>query len=230
MLIDAFRTGNSIAIFGALLASAFLVFVVLPIHEWAHAASAYACGDSTPKLAGGLTLNPMAHIDPLGAVLIVLTGFGWGKPTPVNPNNFRRRKLDNVLVAFAGPFSNLLMGWLLLFLEAIVDHSSIYLTNGGQLLSMFISYAGVISIFLAVVNLLPIPMFDGFALLETVLPARANYWIRTHQNILSIIIMVLFLVGAFTIPIQALSRYVVRFFWWLSNLPFGGAVSQPILY
>ena len=93
MLIDAFRTGNSIAIFGALLASAFLVFVVLPIHEWAHAASAYACGDSTPKLAGGLTLNPMAHIDPLGAVLIVLTGFGWGKPTPVNPNNFRHRKL-----------------------------------------------------------------------------------------------------------------------------------------
>ena len=226
MLINALRSGSSLAIISVIIADLFLVFVALPIHEWAHAIAAYKCGDNTPKLAGGLTLNPLAHIDVLGAILIVLTGFGWGKPTPVNPNNFKHPKWDNVLVSLAGPMSNLLMGWLSFFLSACFTHiSSIYGTNLQMILYYVFAYAGIISSFLGVVNLLPIPMFDGFALLEAVLPENANHWIRTHSGVLSIIIFVLFIVGALSYPISWLSQFVARFFWWISNLPFGGVVA-----
>ncbi len=230
MLIQALRMGNPIYLVAALLASAFLVFVVLPIHEWAHAITAYKCGDDTPKLAGGLTLNPMAHIDPMGAVLIVLTGFGWGKPTPTNPNNYRHPRRDSVLVAFAGPLSNLLMGWLLIFIGAVI------LQFGGlsnyflQLLAYFFCYAGEISTYLAVVNLLPIPQFDGFAILEGILPQRAQYWIQRNYRTITIVVLLLFLFGIFSYPLMYLSNYLCQAFWWLSNLPFGGATVTPGLW
>ena len=132
MLLRALRTGEPMNIVIAVLAAAFLVFCVIPLHEFAHAWAADRQGDDTPRNSGRLTLSPMAHVDPIGAVLIALIGFGWGKPTPVNPRNFRNQRWGEVLVAAAGPASNLLLGWLFLFIEAVVMHiSAIQCSTGG---------------------------------------------------------------------------------------------------
>lgn len=226
MLIQALRTGNLILILGAILASAFLVFVALPIHEWAHAFVAYKCGDDTPKLAGGLTLNPMAHIDILGAILIVLTGFGWGKPTPVNPNNFRHPRWDNVLVAYAGPLSNLLMGWLFYFLDTCLNQipvSSVGAYNVLTLLCYFFGVAGTICFMLAVFNLLPIPMFDGFSIVEALMSDRVYNAYLQRKNMISIVVLLIFLPLIFgSTGFDTIFNAVYHFFWWLCWLPFGG--------
>lgn len=215
-------------ILASILVSAFVVFIELPLHEYAHAVTAYKCGDDTPKLAGGLTLNPIAHIDLMGAILIVLTGFGWAKPTPVNPYNYKNPRRDNILVSLAGPVSNLLLGWLFCFLTVAVTHmGSFPATNGGVLVTDILYIAGQISVFLAVVNLLPIPMFDGFAVLESFLPQKAVYWIQTHQGMLSMIILLLFLTGAFSIPLMWLSGWFLKFFLSLAELTFTGIWAMP---
>lgn len=225
MLISALRTaissGNFTPVISAILASVFLVFVVIPIHEFAHAWVAVKMGDQTPRLAGGLTLNPMAHIDPVGAIMIALIGFGWGKPTPINPNNFRNRKLGVALTSAAGPLSNILFGWLLLFLSVVVSNiSAISGTNLEAILYYFFLYGADISIYLAVLNLLPIPPFDGYGVIEEFLPRKAYYWVKSHQNIISIVIIVLLFTGILTWPLEYLSNYILRFFYWLSALPF----------
>lgn len=209
----------------ALLAAAFLVFCVIPLHEFAHAWAADKQGDDTPRLSGRLTLNPMAHVDPLGGIMIALIGFGWGKPTPVNPYNFRNKRWGEVLVAAAGPASNLLLGWLFLFIEAIFLHIN---AIEGTILQMaictFFQYAATISIFLGVLNLLPIPMFDGWHILEGFLPAgsRAKEWVWRNQRTLMIVIIVLLFTGILSWPVQYLSQFIINGFTWLSNLPFGG--------
>jgi len=222
MLLSALRSGDMTTILAAIVASVFLVFCVIPIHEFSHAYAAYKMGDNTPKAAGGLTLNPMAHIDPMGAILIALIGFGWGKPTPINPNNFKNRKLGIAVTSAAGPLSNILFGWLFLFLYVCCTQiSAIDNTRLQLFLEMFFYYAGEISIYLAVLNLLPIPPFDGYGIVEGLLPRNAYYWVRNNQQIISIVIIVLLFTGILTTPIAWLSDFVMRFFLWLSWLPFG---------
>ena len=225
MLISAFRqamqSGSFMPVIAAALSAAFLVFVVIPIHEFAHAWMAVKMGDNTPKLAGGLTLNPMAHIDPVGAVLIALIGFGWGKPTPINPNNFKNRKAGVALTSAAGPISNLLMGWLFIFLAVAFNHiSALNNTNLGLILYLFFYYAGEISVYLAVLNLLPVPPFDGYGILEAFLPRKAIFWIQSHQSMISIILIVLLFANILSWPLTWLSNYVLKFFFWISALPF----------
>ena len=94
-------------------ASVFLaLLIVLPVHEFAHAFVAHKCGDLTPKINGRLTLNPMAHFDTYGLVALLLVRFGWGKPVPVNPNNFRNRKVGCILVSISGVVANFLLAFL----------------------------------------------------------------------------------------------------------------------
>ncbi len=212
-------------IFIALLAAAFLVFCVIPLHEFAHAWAADKQGDPTPRNQGRLTLNPLAHIDPIGGVLIALVGFGWGKATPVNPRYFRNQRWGEVIVAAAGPVANLLLGWLFFFIEAIVMHIGAISGTILQLsIATFFDYAATISIYLGVLNLLPIPMFDGWHILEGFLPngSRAKEWVWQNQRILYYVIILLLFTGILSYPVSALSSFVIQFFVWLSALPFGG--------
>lgn len=224
MLIRALRTGEPMYIIIALLAAAFLVFCVIPLHEFAHAWAADKQGDNTPRLSGRLTLNPLVHIDPIGGALIALIGFGWGKPTPVNPRNFRNQRWGEVIVSAAGPISNLLLGWLFLFIETVILHIS---SISGSILQMslttFFEYAATISIFLGVLNLLPIPMFDGWHILEGILPngSKAEAWVYRNQRTIYIAIIILLFTGILSYPVSMLSEFVIRFFAWLSALPFG---------
>jgi Zn-dependent protease len=168
----------------AIVAIPLLVAVVL--HEVAHGAVAYACGDPTAARAGRLTLNPIAHVDPVGTIIVpgilmlmpLLLGtspfvFGWAKPVPIDPRWFRRPRLDGLLVALAGPGTNLLLaaasalalGWLLS--SGATDRAT------GKFLATLAGQSIVVNCVLAVFNLLPIPPLDGGRVLAAVLPGGA---------------------------------------------------------
>jgi Zn-dependent protease len=186
-----------------LLAVAFILLVGFPIHEAAHAWAAYVQGDSTAKLFGRLTLNPLVHFDRLGGSLLVLSAFagwimGWAKPTPYNPANLRNRRNGEVLVALAGPASNLIVG-----LAAGV----IFRLIGGPQMSRsdftynLFHYLVFLEIGLGFINLLPIPPFDGSAILLRFVSPRQAWQVRqfTGQYGMMVILAVLIL---FSVPIS----------------------------
>jgi Zn-dependent protease len=155
--------------------------IAFPVHEFAHAAVAYMRGDATAKLFGRMTLNPIVHFDPMGglltAVSIFLGGFliGWAKPTPINPSNFRNRKNDEVVVALAGPASNLVMA----ILGAVVVRIVIAMGLSVPLLvGQGLVYFVVFNIMLAIFNLIPIPPLDGSTLLYRFLSPRQAWQVR----------------------------------------------------
>ena len=213
-------TGSFLPVVTALLSSIFVVFYVIPIHEAAHAWAAYKMGDDTPKYAGGLTLNPMAHIDPLGAIMLILVGVGWGKPTPINPYNFRDEKKGRIVTALAGPVSNLLLGWLFIFLSNLIAHIGNPLNSFVIAMVAFFYLSGNISTWLGVLNLLQVPLFDGFTLIEVFLSPKAKYWIQQNQRIISIVILILLFTNILIYPLEFISNFFMRFFQWTSNLIF----------
>ena len=163
MLLSLLRNGFSIDILIGLCASAFVVFCTMPIHEYAHALVATKLGDDTPRLSGRLTLNPLAHIDIMGAVMILLVGFGYAKAVPVNPRNFKNPRAGMALTAAAGPASNLIMSVIFILLSNI--SFVIYCKTNDSIVArvafLFFFYAAMINISLAVFNLIPIPPLDG---------------------------------------------------------------------
>ena len=184
-------------ILDAILIGIFLL-VAFPVHEFAHAAAAYLLGDGTAKLFGRLTLNPIAHFDPLGGILLAISVlaspfvFGWAKPTPVNPANLRDRRNGEVLVALAGPFSNLLMALIGAFVFRLVDVSGIDALVVRQVSYLFVLF----NIALAIFNLIPIPPLDGSTLLFRVLDARTAWQLRPMLAQYGFIIL---LVGIFVL-------------------------------
>ena len=155
MLLSLLRNGFSIDILIGLCASAFVVFCTMPIHEYAHALVATKLGDDTPRLSGRLTLNPLAHIDIMGAVMILLVGFGYAKAVPENPRNFKNPKAGMALTAAAGPASNLIMSVIFILLSNI--SFVIYCKTNDSIVArvafLFFFYAAMINISLAVFNL-----------------------------------------------------------------------------
>ncbi|MDD3284105.1 MAG: site-2 protease family protein [Patescibacteria group bacterium] len=153
---------------------AWLIAIVfsISIHEFAHAYAANSQGDPTAKLLGRLTLNPLSHIDPMGFFALLLVGFGWGKPVPVNPINFRNKKWGDVIVSFAGPLSNFVM---ILTFGIILKLTYLY-TNLGQdnLMIQFLFFIVMINIVLGIFNLIPIPPLDGSHILFSILPSNFN--------------------------------------------------------
>jgi len=133
------------------------------IHEYSHAQAAYFLGDPTAKLQGRLTINPLAHFDPVGTLLIFIIGIGWGKPVPFNPYNLRNQKWGPALVGLAGPASNFLMA-------LVVGLSLRFSELSNPLLVSFLSIFVWINLILGVFNLLPIPPLDGSHIFLAALP------------------------------------------------------------
>ena len=152
----------------------FLVWVVaivfgITIHEFSHAFAAYKMGDSTAKYMGRLTLNPLKHMDVVGFLMLVLVGFGWGKPVPFNPYNLRYKRFGPAIVAIAGPLANLAA--LIVFglaLRVIVHYTDVAAEN---LLVQLVLFMVQLNLILIVFNLLPIPPLDGSKILYSILPA-----------------------------------------------------------
>lgn len=214
MLLDIFR-GNSdgLSLIVTFFSRLFVIFCTMPIHEYAHALIATKLGDQTPRLSGRLTLNPMAHISPLGAIMIFLCGFGYAKPVSVNPRNFKDPKKGMALTAIAGPVSNLVMGFICIFLANMFG--SIFSSNPTVLpyaIYYFLYFAGVVNVNLAVFNLLPIPPLDGSRILQLLIPAKYYYKFLQYERYIVIVVFILILTGVLSGPLSFISGLIINLF------------------
>ena len=177
MILDLLRGGEPLELIITFFSRLFVIFCTMPIHEYAHALIATKLGDNTPKYSGRLTLNPMAHISIIGAVMIFLCGFGYAKPVNVNPRNFKDPKKGMALTAIAGPVSNLLMGFICILLTTLIG--KIFNNNPSMItyaIYYFFYFAGMVNVNLAVFNLLPIPPLDGSRILQLLIPAKYYFY------------------------------------------------------
>jgi Zn-dependent protease len=169
--------------------------VAFTIHEWAHAYTAYKCGDSTAKNQGRLTFNPAAHIDPLGALLILIVGFGWARPVPVDRRNFKRPHLYGILVSAAGPVSNLIIAFLTYLLLFILDATSFMPVSGkgAEFVSSLLSTMLHLNIVLFLFNLLPFPPLDGYRILEDLAPENIRTKMMRYESFGAVLFLVIVL-------------------------------------
>jgi Zn-dependent protease len=166
------------------------VLLCLTIHETCHGLAAYALGDPTAKRMHRLSINPLRHIDWFGLLAMVVAGFGWAKPVPVDPRYFKKPKQGMALTALAGPVSNFLLALLFLFGARIFMENATYTVVNQGILD-FLLQTAVLSIGLGLFNLLPIPPLDGSKVLFAVLPDRAYENLMRYERYGMILLLVL---------------------------------------
>jgi len=208
MLINLFRSGlEPREIIYLLIIYIFALTLSFAIHEFMHAAVAVWLGDPTPRNMGRLTLNPLAHLDPFGTILLLTVGFGWGKPVMYNPSNlnrFKSRRGMNIMVHLAGVTGNFIVAIISSILASLFFHLYIGNSTGAVIvlkaLCDLFSYTYAFSMMLLAFNLLPIPPLDGFHVLEECLPYRLRYsqGYLQFQRFSPMILMAIFLLGSFS--------------------------------
>lgn len=200
-------------------ATAFVVFCTLPLHEFAHAFVADKLGDDTPRKMGRLTISPLAHISPLGALMIFLCGFGYAKAVPVRMRNFKNPKRDMAIVALAGPLCNIIQAIVYMFLYSALT-SNPAVSQATVYVALFFYFAADVNVGLAVFNLLPIPPLDGSRLATALLPAKYYYKIMQYERQITIVLFVLIITGVLTTPLSIISRLLLNAIYSLTQLPF----------
>jgi Zn-dependent protease len=164
------------------------IIIALTFHEFAHAFAAYKLGDPTAKAEGRLTFNPLAHLDPMGTIMLILFRFGWGKPVPINEYNFKNPVVGTAITSIAGPSANLVLA-----LVGTAIFQTITITN--PLLSAMLLYFVLINILLMMFNLLPIPPLDGHKIVRAFLPEKIRYsWESLEKYSPYILIATLFII------------------------------------
>ena len=167
------------------------ILIAFTFHEYAHAFVADRLGDKTPKFQGRLTLNPIAHIDPIGFLMILILGFGWAKPVETNPSVYKHYYKDDLKVSIAGPLANLVIGFVFAFITVIL--SKILVVNSA-LITVIITIFNITSVLncmLCILNLIPIPGFDGFHILRDLFP-RVFYNMADSMYRYQLIIFIIF--------------------------------------
>jgi Zn-dependent protease len=211
----------------------YMVVLLLAIsaHEAAHAWMSYKFGDDTARLLGRITLNPIAHTDPIGTLLIPIVGFilgnmggqlaripliGWGKPTPVNPLRWHNKDLANVMVSLAGIFANLtiaIIAFVIIKVLIMTGGMAVVPDSLREPVGIFLEFLLTMNVSLAIFNLLPFPPLDGSKILYTILPASAHSGLAVLEQYGFIILMVLMYMGFFGIimrPVMYFIDYLLR--------------------
>ncbi len=182
--------------------SVFAVLVTLTVHEYAHGYAAYKLGDDTAKYSGRLSLNPIKHLDPIGALCMIFFHIGWAKPVPINPRNFKNPKRDFAITALAGPMSNFIMAFFsaLIFLLIYAPVKNVYFENAflfsvvQNTLNFFYTFH-LINIGLALFNLIPVPPLDGSRILNVVLPQKTYFAIMKYERTIYYVLLGWLLLG-----------------------------------
>lgn len=189
--------GNGWLGIAELLMTALCVFLSLSVHEFFHGYAAYKLGDNTAKYMGRLNLKPSSHLDPIGAICLFFFGFGWAKPVPVNPANFKagKRKMGMVITSLAGPVSNILLAFVATLLFRLISYIVGVKTGNMEIVisvvaTLLWTLLGM-NLSLAVFNLIPIPPLDGSKILNAILPARVYFKIMQYERYGFIILILL---------------------------------------
>lgn len=169
------------------------VLLALSIHEYAHAAVAVRLGDPRPKFDGRLTLNPLAHLDPIGTLMLFFFSFGWAKPVMVDPTRFKNPRRDMMWVALAGPVSNIILAFVLSRLYPFIIN--LVPTNAVAATWMFFSVTIQLNIWLAVFNMLPLPPLDGSKVLAGILPRKYAFQYARLESYGTVILLLLVVSG-----------------------------------
>lgn len=173
------------------------ILIASTVHEYAHGLAAYKLGDPTAKAYGRLTLNPLKHIDPIGALSMVLFRFGWSKPVPINEYNFKNRELGTAIVSFAGPLSNLILAAIFGSIN-LIFHPDL-----GSIFGIFLFTFTLINISLAIFNLIPIPPLDGHKIVRAFLPKKIRYYWEKMEKFSFLFILLLI------IPFSPIGKFVL---------------------
>lgn len=179
------------------------LLVAIVFHELAHGATAYALGDDTAKNAGRLTLNPIKHIDPVGFLAMLIFRFGWAKPVPINPMNFKNRKRDTLLVSLAGPLSNFLIAIILVLIMRanIIKTYFVY-----EMLVITLWY----NIMLGIFNLLPFPPLDGSKIVASLLPNKIEYYFYKYEKYFYLVLILLIYTNTISKILSPMINVVLR--------------------
>lgn len=177
------------------------VLIAITFHEFAHGYAAYKLGDNTAKNEGRLSLNPLDHLDPIGSLMLLFAGFGWGKPVHVNPRNYTRKismEQGEAIVSIAGPLMNILLAVVFTLIYCAIYKfagiSFITSTTGGIII-LLISSTISINIGLGVFNLIPLPPLDGSKVIMPFLPYNAKQWFVNNEQIFYIIFVLIWITG-----------------------------------
>lgn len=210
-LISALMSGQEgdikIAVISFLL-SLPIFMLALSTHEYAHGLVANKLGDPTAKSLGRLTLNPLKHLDPIGFLAMLVVGFGWAKPVPINTRYFKKPKRDMAITALAGPLSNILLALLfgaLFKLFSLIDLSLIqteFMANVWIATGLMLSRGIYVNVLFAVFNMMPVPPFDGSRLFLSFLPTKAYFWIQRYERYIYMAFLLLLILGVFDVPLH----------------------------
>lgn len=212
MLRQLLNGGFSLELLLSILLSLPIVLFSLSCHEVAHGYVAYKMGDPTARNLGRLTLNPMKHLDPMGTILMLLVGYGWAKPVPINTRFFKNPKKGMALTALAGPLTNFFLGFVFLIITAaysVIINTFVLNESTTEFAFVIMStifqvlyFGAYMNVTLAVFNLLPVPPFDGSRIFLSFLPPKLYFGIMKYERYILIVVLALFYLDILTIPVS----------------------------
>lgn len=195
------------------------LLLALTVHEFAHGYAALKMGDRTAEYSGRLSLNPLHHLDLIGTLCLLVFHFGWAKPVPINPNNFRNPKKGIIVVSLAGPFANFVLavisGFVLGAMETFAP-----VNEATRFLYTIVDYCLVLNVGLMVFNLIPVPPLDGSKVLLEFVSYRVRYFVYQYERYIGLLFLVLLYFGILSPVLNFLSGYVFRFINFLVGLVF----------
>lgn len=201
--------------------------IALTVHEYCHGYVAYRLGDPTARSLGRLTLNPLKHLDPIGTVLMIVCGFGYAKPVPINPRYFKDPRKGMAITAAAGPISNLVLALLAVILYkltallanvVVAATSSVFVANFFIILCSFFYVFHVLNLSYFVFNLIPLPPLDGSRIFYVFLPPRLYFRVMKYERIIMYVLLIALMLGAFTGLTSLIVNWLSGGMFWLINL------------